>query len=121
MRGMTALSDGACTSARAEQSGDHREACSPGSSGVALTVLTEATRSEPAGQGEAEVTLNSLVARAVHGDQGATQELLATVRAMVLPYCRARLGRQQRVISSAEVYAVGLTVGSVTTSAINMR
>ncbi|MCA1703200.1 MAG: hypothetical protein LC808_07970, partial [Actinobacteria bacterium] len=35
MTGMTALSDGTGTSARPERHGDHRDACPPGSSGVA--------------------------------------------------------------------------------------
>ncbi len=99
MRGMTALSESADTSAR---SGDRRDACPPGSSGVARAGLAEGTRSGPAGRGEAEATLNDLVARAVHGDRRATEELLATVRAMVLPYCRARLRSQQRVIGSVD-------------------
>ncbi len=113
MTGMTVPSDGTGTSARPEQHGDHRDACPPGSSGVALARLAEATRSGPAGWGEAEATLNDLVARAVRGDRRATQELLATVRAMVLPYCRARLGRQQRVIRSAEDVAQDICLAVV--------
>ena len=102
MMGMTAPSDGTGTSARPERHGDHRDACPPTNSGVAPARLAEATRSGPAGRDEVETMLNDLVARAVSGDRRATQELLAIVRAMVLPYCRARLGREQRVIRSAE-------------------
>ncbi|HEY2764059.1 MAG TPA: RNA polymerase sigma factor ShbA [Pseudonocardiaceae bacterium] len=47
--------------------------------------------------------LNELVGLAVGGDQRATEELLATVRVMVLPYCRARLGAQQRIDSPEDV------------------
>jgi RNA polymerase sigma-70 factor, ECF subfamily len=101
MRGMTAVSSGTA-SARPQQPGDHGDACPPGSSGVSPGGLAEVTRWGPADRSEAEATLNDLVARAVCGDRQATQELLGTVRAMVLPYCRARLGRQQRVTSSAE-------------------
>ena len=114
MTGMTALSDGAGTSARAERPRDHQDACPPESSGVASAGLAEATRSGLAGRDEEEATLNDLVARAVRGDQRATQELLATVRAMVLPYCRARLARQQRVIGSAEDVAQDICLAVLT-------
>jgi RNA polymerase sigma-70 factor (ECF subfamily) len=108
MRGITALNDGA-VSARSERPGDHRD-----SRGVPPGGLAEVTRWGPAGQSEVEATLNDLVARAVRADRRATQELLATVRAMVLPYCRARLGHQQRVISSAEDVAQDICLAVVT-------
>ncbi len=114
MSGMTALSDGAGTSARPEQPDDNRDVCSPGSRSVAPAGLAEATQSRPAGRGVTAATLNDLVARAVHGDQLATQELLATVRAMVLPYCRARLGSQHRVIGSAEDVAQDVCLAVLT-------
>jgi RNA polymerase sigma-70 factor, ECF subfamily len=69
---------------------------------MASTGLAEATQSGSPGRDEAETTLNHLLAQAIRGDQRATHELLATVRAMVLPYCRARLGHRQSVIGSAE-------------------
>ena len=58
--------------------------------------------------------INDLVAQAVRGDRRATQELLATVRAMVLPYCRARLSRQQRSIGSAEDVAQEICLAVLT-------
>ena len=76
--------------------------------------LAEATRSGSAGRGEEEAMLNELVARAVRGDRRATQELLATVRVMVLPYCRARLGCQQRVIGSSDDVAQDICVAVLT-------
>lgn len=60
-----------------------------------------------------EATLNDLVARAVRGDRRATQELLSTVRAMVLPYCRTRLG-QRRVLGSAEDVAQDICLAVLT-------
>lgn len=54
------------------------------------------------GRDETDAMLNQLVAQAVHGDQRAIHDLMATVRAMVLPYCRTRLARQQYVLESAE-------------------
>ncbi|MGH3976149.1 MAG: RNA polymerase sigma factor ShbA [Pseudonocardiaceae bacterium] len=61
-----------------------------------------------------EATLNELAALAVRGDRRAAEELLATVRAMVLPYCRARLGHQQRVIGSAEDVAQDICLAVLT-------
>jgi RNA polymerase sigma-70 factor (ECF subfamily) len=58
--------------------------------------------------------MNDLVTQAVRGDRRATQELLATVRAMVLPYCRARLSRQQRILGSAEDVAQDICLAVLT-------
>ena len=102
MTGIVALNSGVVTGAPPEVIGHHQDALSPAINDVAPAGLVEATQSGPPDREEVEATLNHLVARAVHGDQRATHELLATVRAMVLPYCRARLGRQQSVIGSAE-------------------
>ncbi|HZS20645.1 MAG TPA: RNA polymerase sigma factor ShbA [Pseudonocardiaceae bacterium] len=71
-------------------------------------------QSGPPDRDGVEATLNRLVAQAVRGDQRATHELLATVRAMVLPYCRARLGRQQSVIGSAEDVAQDVCLAVLT-------
>jgi RNA polymerase sigma-70 factor (ECF subfamily) len=113
MRGMAAFSDGAGISARPERP-NHQDVYRSKNSYVAPAGLTEPTRSGSSGQGEIETTLNDLVARAVCGDQRATQELLATVRAMVLPYCRARLARQHRVIGSAEDVAQDICLAVLT-------
>jgi RNA polymerase sigma-70 factor, ECF subfamily len=43
--------------------------------------------------GQAVDDVQSLVGRAIEGDAGATDALLVVVRRLVLPYCRARLGR----------------------------
>jgi RNA polymerase sigma-70 factor (ECF subfamily) len=98
MSGITAVSD----SARPERPDDHRDVRPPRSKSMASAGLTEATQSSAAGRVTTAATLNDLVARAVHGDRLATHELLVTVRSMVLPYCRARLGSQHRVTGSAE-------------------
>lgn len=42
---------------------------------------------------DASPPLNELVARAVHGEQQAVEDLIAEIRPMVVRYCRARLGR----------------------------
>jgi RNA polymerase sigma-70 factor (ECF subfamily) len=66
------------------------------------------------GPGESAATLNELVALALRGDRRATGELLATVRAMVLPFCRTRLGSQQRVSASAEDVAQDICLAVLT-------
>lgn len=114
MGGMIALSDGTGTSARSERPGDHRDASPVKSSGVALAGLADTTQPGPNGHNETESTMNDLVAHAVRGDRQATQALLTTVRAMVLPYCRARLSRQQHSIGSAEDVAQDICLAVLT-------
>lgn len=46
--------------------------------------------------------LEGLVAAAVGGDGRAIEQLLAEIRPLVLRYCRARLGRQETVLGSAD-------------------
>jgi RNA polymerase sigma-70 factor (ECF subfamily) len=106
--------DGAGPSACPEWPGDRRNACPSRSSDATPGGLPDATRSEPVGRGEADATLNELVALAVRGDRRATEELLASVRAMVLPFCRARLGSQQPVGASAEDVAQDICVAVLT-------
>ncbi|MGH3620425.1 MAG: sigma-70 family RNA polymerase sigma factor [Sciscionella sp.] len=45
---------------------------------------------------------NALVAGAVAGDRAATDRLLATVRPLVVRYCRGRVGRFERSLMSAD-------------------
>lgn len=51
---------------------------------------------------ESAVVLEPLVAGAVSGDARARDDLLAAIRPMVLRYCRARLGRGETGLGSAE-------------------
>jgi hypothetical protein len=51
--------------------------------------------------GSRELT-NGLIAAAVRGDRRARDELLALIQPLVLRYCRARLGRQESVLGSAD-------------------
>lgn len=111
MTGMTAFSDAPPSSIWSKRSGVPRNACLPGGQGA------QAVRSRPAGRVPADAVLNELVALAVHGDREATEKLLATARAMVLPYCRARLGGQQFVIDSAEDVAQDVCLAVLTTLA----
>jgi RNA polymerase sigma-70 factor, ECF subfamily len=46
--------------------------------------------------------LEELVAGAVNGDERARERLLAELHPLVLRYCRARLGRQETVMGSAD-------------------
>ncbi|MGH3613832.1 MAG: RNA polymerase sigma factor ShbA [Pseudonocardia sp.] len=46
--------------------------------------------------------LEGLVAAAVGGDGRAIEQLLAEIRPLVLSYCRARLGRHETVLGSAD-------------------
>ncbi|MCW2751566.1 MAG: hypothetical protein JWR83_2676, partial [Aeromicrobium sp.] len=107
-------SDGAGPGARPERPSDHRNADALRSSGATPGVLPEATQSGPVGRGEAEPSLNDLVALAVLGDRRATEELLASVRRLVLPFCRTRLGSQQRVNASAEDVAQDICLAVLT-------
>jgi RNA polymerase sigma-70 factor, ECF subfamily len=114
MRGVTALDNGAGASARREFNGYHWDALPPEASDVAPAGLAEVTPSEPVGRDEVEARLNQLASQAVHGDRRAIHEVLVIVRAMVLPYCRVRLGRQQSVIGSAEDVAQDVCVAVLT-------
>ncbi len=46
--------------------------------------------------------LDVVVASAIHGDEGAVEQLLAFLRPLVVRYCRAKLGRLPRSFSSAD-------------------
>ncbi|HEX7660346.1 MAG TPA: sigma-70 family RNA polymerase sigma factor [Pseudonocardiaceae bacterium] len=46
--------------------------------------------------------LSAVVASAIRGDHSSTERLLALVRPLVVRYCRARLGRQERSFASAD-------------------
>jgi RNA polymerase sigma-70 factor (ECF subfamily) len=48
------------------------------------------------------IVLEELVAGAVNGDERARERLLAELHPLVLRYCRARLGRQETVMGSAD-------------------
>lgn len=63
------------------------------------------TRSVPAPS-----VLEQYVAAAVDGDPRARERLLEEIRPLVLRYCRARLGRQETVIGSAEDVAQDVCV-----------
>jgi RNA polymerase sigma-70 factor (ECF subfamily) len=88
--------------------------------GTLARIKARATVREPAGLGQAGVTgkadqpsrprLQSLpvtdfgesVAAAVEGDPQAVERLLASIRPLVVRYCRARVGRQERSFASAD-------------------
>ena len=46
--------------------------------------------------------LDTLVAAAVNGDRESTGRLLGVLRPLVVRYCRARVGRQERTFASAD-------------------
>lgn len=46
--------------------------------------------------------IDALVAAAAGGDRTAMHSLLATIRPLVVRYCRARVGRQERTFASAD-------------------
>jgi RNA polymerase sigma-70 factor, ECF subfamily len=58
----------------------------------------------------APAPLEQYVAAAVAGDEVARDKLLQEIRPLVLRYCRARLGRQESVIGSAEDVAQDVCV-----------
>jgi RNA polymerase sigma-70 factor, ECF subfamily len=60
-------------------------------------------RAAPAeGDNDARTLIDNLVAGAVGGDVRARDDLLALIHPLVLKYCRARLGRQESLMSSAD-------------------
>jgi RNA polymerase sigma-70 factor (ECF subfamily) len=54
------------------------------------------------GESDTRLLIDTLVARAVGGDARARDELLALIHPLVLKYCRARLGRQESLMGSAD-------------------
>ena len=60
---------------------------------------------------------NGLIAAAVRGDRRARDELLALIQPLVLGYCRARLGRQESVLGSADDVAQEVCVAVVSAPA----
>jgi RNA polymerase sigma-70 factor (ECF subfamily) len=108
LRDMTVFLDHAGPGALSEQTVDHHGGFPPRNIGVTSSRIADSRIAEkapsgpPGRSGQTSALLNELAALAVHGDKRATEELLKTVRAMVLPYCRARLGDKQRTIDSPE-------------------
>ena len=56
----------------------------------------------PDGEADARTMIDTLVAGAVGGDTRARDDLLTVIHPLVLKYCRARLGRQESLMSSAD-------------------
>ena len=54
------------------------------------------------GESDNRVVIDTLVAGAVGGDTRARDDLLALIHPLVLKYCRARLGRQESLMGSAD-------------------
>jgi RNA polymerase sigma-70 factor (ECF subfamily) len=59
------------------------------------------------------VLIDMLVARAVVGDDRARDQLLTVIHPLVLKYCRARLGRQESLMGSADDVAQDVCVAVV--------
>ncbi len=58
--------------------------------------------SPPEGETDARTMIDTLVTGAVGGDARARDDLLALIHPLVLKYCRARLGRQESLMGSAD-------------------
>ncbi|MEE9243512.1 MAG: sigma-70 family RNA polymerase sigma factor [Mycobacterium sp.] len=58
--------------------------------------------------------LDSVVADAVNGDRGALQEVLETIRPIVVRYCRARVGAAERSGLSADDVAQEVCLAAIT-------
>ncbi len=58
--------------------------------------------------------LDSVVADAVNGDRGALQEVLATIRPIIVRYCRARVGATERSGLSADDVAQEVCLAAIT-------
>ncbi|MCH9729501.1 MAG: sigma-70 family RNA polymerase sigma factor [Actinomycetia bacterium] len=57
--------------------------------------------------------LDSVVADAVNGDRGALQEVLATIRPIIVRYCRARVGATERSGLSADDVAKEVCLAAI--------
>jgi RNA polymerase sigma-70 factor (ECF subfamily) len=60
------------------------------------------TKNRPAGNAVAREGVEVEVAAAVEGDRQAVERLLASILPVVVRYCRARVGRQERSFASAD-------------------
>jgi len=58
--------------------------------------------------------LDSVVADAVNGDRGALQEVLETIRPIIVRYCRARVGATERSGLSADDVAQEVCLAAIT-------
>ena len=58
--------------------------------------------------------LDAVVAKAVAGDRDALQEVLATIRPIVVRYCRARVGTTERSGLSADDVAQEVCLAAIT-------
>jgi RNA polymerase sigma-70 factor (ECF subfamily) len=67
-----------------------------------LPVLDLSEASEAPEAPDNRVLIDTLVAGAVNGSARARDELLALIHPLVLKYCRARLGRQESLMGSAD-------------------
>jgi RNA polymerase sigma-70 factor, ECF subfamily len=67
-----------------------------------LPVLELSESTEGSEAPDSRVLIDSLVAGAVNGSARARDELLALIHPLVLKYCRARLGRQESLMGSAD-------------------
>ncbi|HYS35294.1 MAG TPA: RNA polymerase sigma factor ShbA, partial [Pseudonocardiaceae bacterium] len=69
---------------------------------VALVPQPVRTVRRPDSHADVTTDLAIVVDAAVSGDRAATERLLALVRPLVLRYCRARIGRQERSFAAAD-------------------
>jgi RNA polymerase sigma-70 factor (ECF subfamily) len=67
----------------------------------------------PGGEPDGRNLIDTLVARAVTGDPRARDELLAVIHPLVLRYCRARLGRQESLMGSADDVAQDVCIAVI--------
>jgi RNA polymerase sigma-70 factor, ECF subfamily len=63
---------------------------------------TDRTTAPADGDTDTRTMIDQLVAGAVTGEGGARDDLLALIHPLVLKYCRARLGRQESLMGSAD-------------------
>jgi RNA polymerase sigma-70 factor (ECF subfamily) len=70
-------------------------------------------RDVPEAETDDRTLIDALVAGAVGGDGRARDELLARIHPLVLKYCRARLGRQESLMGSADDVAQDICVAVV--------
>lgn len=74
---------------------------------------TDLALAPPEERPDSRVLIDALVAAAVGGDERARDRLLALIHPLVLKYCRARLGRQESLMGSADDVAQDVCVAVV--------
>jgi RNA polymerase sigma-70 factor (ECF subfamily) len=76
--------------------------------------IAHVTPERPAAMTESGSGINALIGAAVGGDASAIARLIASIQPMIVRYCRARVGRQERSYASADDVAQEVCIAVLT-------